>query len=430
MGVYMLFRRILRIAAVLGSAASSLALTAFAQITVNAPVSGAPNLTVPVQLSATVSSCAGNSTITAFGYSIDSSPFITWANENTEGTAITNTINTYDYRIVPGSHTIRFKARSDAGECPEADSDITVSGYATKAIENVNYLSAQNGSNGNAPDWDPGACPNTPPPNPAPDNVWFWTWDNGTAPCTLSDTNTYLAPSGSPNTIDGEARLYYVDWEDQNFGKSNVPEDPGERYAIDYDQSASDPTTTTADYFVYDTYIYVTNAPDLFAVQMDTNWVNPSANVTIAGFLCVNNGTSDSTWEFTTVNSGGSTIWNDPTQHQPGWTLAPCNPQQWTTTSTPDGWHHVQLTGHRFECSSTDTTGTCVNYDSITLDGNTNFLNNWYGYSTFAGPWNPGDLVLNFEIYGVPNGGGTANDTVYTDGMTMIHWTAPLTTTQ
>jgi hypothetical protein len=421
----MLFRRILRIAAVLCSAASSLALTASAQITVNSPANGAQNLSMPVQLSAQVSSCDGNSTITAFGYSIDSSPFITWANENSAGTGITNTIDTYDYRIVPGSHTIRFKAWSDAGECPEADSDITVNGYATTMISNVNDLNPNAPNDGNAPNWDPGEC-GTAPYSPAPDLDWYWVWDNGTAGCTLGgdNTNSYLAPSGSPNTIDGEARLYYLTWQDQNYGNSGA-QDPAERYSIDYYQGA-----TTADYFVYDTYMYITDPQNLFAVQMDTNWVNPSGNVTILGFLCVNNGASDSTWEFTTVNSSGSTIWNDPTQHQPGWTQAPCNPQQWTTSATPNGWHHVQLAGHRFECSSSDTTGTCVNYDSITLDGNSTDLSNWYGYSTFAGPWNPGDVVLNYELYGVPNGGDQASATVYTDGMTMINWTAPLSTTQ
>lgn len=421
----MLLHRIHRIAAVVYFGITGLVLSAPAQITVTSPTNGATNLSAPVHLNAQVSSCNGSSNITAFGYSINSSPFITWANENSAGTGITNTINTYDYRLVPGpsgpaSYVVHFKAWSSAGACQVSDVNISVSGpAATTTVADVNY-------SGNASSWNPGTC-GTAPYSPAPNNSWYWVWDNGTAPCTLggNNTNTYLAPSGSPNTIDGKARLFYLTWQDQNYGTPNVPQDPSERYSIDYQQGAK-----TADYFVYDTYLYMTDPQNLYAVQLDTNWVNPSKNVTVLGFLCVNNGPSDSTWEFTTVNSSGNTIWNDPTLHSPGWTQAPCNPQKWTTSSTPNGWHHVQLAGHRFQCSSTDTLGTCVNYDAITVDGNTTFLTNWYGYSTFTGPWNAGDVVLNFQLYGIPNNGNQASATVYTDGMTMINWTQPLSTSR
>lgn len=420
----MLFPGIHRVAALFCCAATGFVLSASAQITVTSPANGATGLSLPVHLSAQVSSCNGNSHITAFGYSIDSEPFITWAKENSAGTGITNTIDTYDYRLVPGptppmNHVVHFKAWSDAGECSPADVNISVSGpAATATVADVN-------DDGNAASWNPGDC-GTAPYSPAPDNTWYWVWDSATARCTLggNNTNTYLAPSGAPNTIDGKARLYYMTWQDQNYGKSGA-QDPSERYAIDYKQRA-----TTANHFVYDTYLYITDPQNLYAIQMDTNWVNPNGNVTILGFLCVNNGSTDSTWEFTTVNSSGGTIWNDPTVHQPGWTQAPCNPQKWTTSSTPNGWHHVQLAGHRYQCSSQDTVGTCVNYDAITVDGNTTFLSNWYGYSTFAGPWTAGDLVLNFQLYGIPNGGNTASATVYTDGMRMINWTQPLSTSR
>jgi hypothetical protein len=361
--------------------------------------------------------------MTGFGYSINSDPFVTWGASHTS-------INTDDYRFVPGktgplSYTIRFKAWSDAGACAEVDRSITVSGQDTVTLSDVNSA----GAYPNSPNWapSPGTCGTE---GGAEYKTWYWMWDNGTGGCTnSSDTVSYATPAGQPN-IDGNSRLFYVDW--QYDSSHNAFQDPGERYSIDYDND------TSAVYFVYDAYLYLEDPQNLYAVQLDTNWVNASGNVAIFGLECVHDA---HTWEFTTVNANGTTTaWNNPNDHQPGWTPLPCDPQTWTTASTPDGWHHVQLVGHRFQCDASDQVGTCVSYDVITLDGTTTHLQGWYGYSTFLTapyPWHSGDMVLNFQLDGedCPTGPNCSapypemTATTYVDGMTMIRWNQALSTT-
>jgi len=79
-----------------------LAASAFARITLTITSrTVTPTYSYPVTVAATFSGCGGTST--GFGYSVNSSPFITWGQTDT-------TINNTDYRLTPvPMRTIHFK---------------------------------------------------------------------------------------------------------------------------------------------------------------------------------------------------------------------------------------------------------------------------------------------------------------------------------
>ncbi|HEX4039124.1 MAG TPA: hypothetical protein VHX37_13775 [Acidobacteriaceae bacterium] len=371
-------------AAVLVCFAGAFAFGASAQITVTSPTNGS-NVSMPVWLRAHAASCAGSTNMTAFGYSINDSPLVTWGVTNYD-------IDTTDYRLSsqpsPGSqYTIRYKAWSDAGECPEVDVVVNVTGPATTTVSNINDQSNANG-------WNPEPCPSQNDTSGVAADSWFWQWDSGTAQCTNGNTTTYNAPSGSPS-MDGGSRLFYTEWQSPS-GSGN----PGERYSNKYATGA-----TSATHFVYDTYIYPTDPQNIQNLELDNNDVmDSSGDVMILGLQCAHGANS---WQYT-LNTGSLS------QPQDSWVTpnptVPCDPQ----TFAPNTWHHVQLAAHR------DSSGN-VYYDSITVDGKTTNVT-WTGFDEFGIHWGPGDLILNYQVDGIYNGGQEATSTTYIDGMTMIYW--------
>lgn len=374
---------------------SAFGISASAQVTITSPTAGS-TVSMPAWLRAHASSCNGSTNMTAFGYSIGNSALITWGKTNYD-------IDTTDFRLTSQSsttatqYTIHFKAWSDAGACPDVPVVVYVNGPATSQLNDVNTY-----GNGN---WNQQACPTPNNTSGVAALNWFWQWDSGTAQCTFNDTNTYYpALSGSPS-IDGKTRTFYLDWQ---YKSGQSLQNPGERYSFKFGTNA-----TGAKNFVYDTYIYLASPQNtnIEAIQMDTNQVwDANGDVLILGLECVH---TPKTWKFTT-NVGGQDTWNTP--NPPGQTALACDPQSWT----PNTWHHLQLAGHRFQC--TDGTWGCASYDSITFDGTTNKLTGWNGNSSFAVGWTPGDLILNFQVDGVDNNGNEATAIVYVDGMTMIWW--------
>jgi hypothetical protein len=362
-----------------------------AQITVTSPTNNSTLTSVPVQLTASVTECAGSSDITLFEYSINSSPFQAPSPNNGTSTKI----NTTDYRLSaqpsPGvAYIIRFKAWSTAGACTENDVNITVIGAATTTVANIDDVANSNG-------WSPNACPATQKSTYGLVG-WFWDWDAGTAECTCpstisglctgSDSTTYTVTT-SGLTIDGESRLYYVN----EHPYDTTGGTPGERFSETFGNS------TTATHFVYDTYIYIVDPTNIENVEMDNNQADTNGDLWIFGLQC---SFTDNVWEYT-INNAGADEWVKSS--------VACS-APWTA----DKWHHVQLAEHR-----DDTSGGSVYYDSITFDGTTSPLN-LKEDSYFTDTWTAGTLLLNLQLDGIYNGGSETTITAYEDGFTEIYW--------
>jgi hypothetical protein len=370
----------------------ALGISASAQITVTSPVNNSTLTSLPAQMTASVSQCNGSSNITLFGYSIDSSPFLTRSPNNGLSTQISNTEFRLKATASGTQHTIRFKAWSSAGECTENDVVVTVSGFTTNEADNVDDVA-------NAASWNPNPCPDAQKSTSGLVG-WFWVYDTGTKPCTCPvDTSKYAACTGtgtstytqSGTTIDGEARLFYVDWKGETSGA-----EPGERFSEVYG------STSTATHFVYDLYIYFTDPHNIQNLEMDMNQTDSSGNLYIYGVQCALN-----QWQYTT-DSGGA-HWNPTGMDCSGF---------FDSSNSANVWHHVQIAAHRV---GTGATGK-VYYDSATLDGKTETLNlsGVDSYFVKSPPWTANVLLLNFQVDGIYNGGSEATATMYVDGMTMM----------
>jgi hypothetical protein len=222
-----------------------------AQISITSPLDGSTKA-MPIWLRANVSECNGNSNMTLFGYSIDSSPFITPGKSN-------NTIDSIDYRLSsPGTYLIHFKAWSQSGECTTADSTVTVTGPTTTSDSAV-----------------------------LADSNWKWTFDTGTTG-SASGTTTY--PVASP-AQDSQSRQFSMSYTNGGGMRGSTA------YANDIN----------ATHFIYDTYVYLTNPANVQNIEMDTNQVwNQNGDVMILGLQCAG---GSKTWEFTT-NVSAKTHWN------------------------------------------------------------------------------------------------------------------------
>ena len=361
------------------------------------------NANLPVWLRADATTCDGKA-VTSFGYSIDPSAFMNWGFSDQYGWHVDNVDFRLASQLAGATYTVHYKAWSSAGECPQ-DVGITVTGNATQKVQNL-----QNNSNttqyveaaypGNLE-----LCPQQYQTITATDNDWFWDWDAGTADCTYPENGggsypdyTISTPGQTNPSQDQKSRVFYNVW---NSGDAYT--NPGERYSIDYAQG-----DTISDHFVYDTYIYIPSnfTPNIETIELDTNWVNSSGNVLILGLQCVHD---LDTWQFT-LNA--SPQWNIPSNGQ---TPVACDPQTWTPSATPDGWNHIQLAGHR------DSSGKAY-YDFIVVNAHYTKLSGWSGNSTFAESpgWTSGDIILNFQIDGVPTAGQEYTAEVYADGMEML----------
>src|SRR5258708_2170036 len=255
---------------------------------------------------------------------------------------------------------------------------------------------SQTGSADNMDDYA-NAYMNVQPPNGGID--WFWVADPNTSCCILtSDTSSYTVPPpiGSP-TIDGESRIFYVDWKANTLNGN-----PGERYSTAFGNAEN------ATHFVYDVYIYVKDPQNIQNIEMDTNqvWDN-NGDVLIYELQCANGPQS---WKSTESNLNAQIPQPKRVTPNQNWqTHLACDPQTWTANA----WHHVQLSVHR------DSTGAAF-YDSITFDGTTTALSGWSGNSSFPRAWSPvGNLLLNFQLDGIYNNGAEATITAYIDKLNL-----------
>lgn len=272
-------------AATMLSVVCALVTSAFGQITVTSPTNNS-DVAMPVQLTASFAGCSG--TPAAFGYSIGSSPFITWGSSAT-------TIHNTDYRLSSaGTYVIHFKGWGSGNPTPcETNINVTVTGPTTATVSNIEL-----------------------------NTNYKWVSDAGTNGTAAGTTSLV---SGSP-CQDSQCREFAIT-SYTNYG--------GMRWSTSF---GSDPNHV-ATHFIYDAYIYFTNPADVQNVEMDTNQVWDSANdVLILGTQCATVG-SGADWEFTTddiVNGKQTDTWNNTDVGCP-------LPGKWSSNA----WHHAQIVTYR-----------------------------------------------------------------------------------
>lgn len=212
-------------------------------ITVTSPAQNATTI-LPVAIKASVGSCNGSAS-TSFGYSVDDNTSITWGSATS--------LDVQDSSIPVGSHTIRFKAWSNAGQCPEIDRSITVNSSGAITVN-----SPADNSTVNSPVWINGSvtsCNGSPSTNfgysvddstgitwgtataidtndatiqPGTHIIRFKAWSNN-GQCAEVDRNitvnapssgggSNLAPSGAASTSEIEENLNYTN------GQRNHPD--------------------------------------------------------------------------------------------------------------------------------------------------------------------------------------------------------------
>ena len=204
---------------------------------------------MPVWLRAHASSCNGDTNMTGFGYSVESSPFITWGTTNYD-------IDEVDYRLSsPGTYVVHFKAWSKSGECPTVDSNVTVTGPTTSSNTNADA-----------------------------DGDWKWVFDTGTKGSASGSMNY---PVASPSQ-DSQSRQFNMTYTNGGGMRGSTS------FGVDIN----------ANHFIYDTYIYLPNPGNVQNIEMDTNQVYDSSyDVIILGLQCA---AGSKTWEYTTIDSTGS----------------------------------------------------------------------------------------------------------------------------
>ncbi len=240
-------------AAALPCVVCALIISASAQITVTSPTNGS-TVPMPVWVRAHNAGCNGNSP-NAFGYSIGSSPFITWGITDLD-------IDATDYRMnSPGTYTVHFKGWANGTLCPVVDSNVTVNGPASTNDDQIDA-----------------------------DTNWLWVHDTGTGG-TATGTTTY--PVASP-AQDGHSRKFTMSYTSGGGMRG----------------STSFATDQAATHFVYDAYVYLTDPASVLNVEMDTNQVwDANGDVLIFGLQCAG---ATGFWQYTT-NVSGKTHWNNTT---------------------------------------------------------------------------------------------------------------------
>jgi hypothetical protein len=267
------------------SLAVSLAVPAFASVTVNSPVN-ATEVTSPFTLSANSATCS-NQTVGAMGYSLDNSSDTTFVMGTSVDASVTSPT---------GAHVLHVKSWGDKGSACVTDISLTINPPQTTISVPSNAISVsaiQTLSN------------------------WKNASDPGTSGSSTGTTSTVNSPS-----IGGTARMF----------QTKFFNDGGQLYHVSF---GDDETST---HFLYDNWIYLTaSASSIANIEMDMNQVMSNGNTVIYGFQC--DGWSG-TWDYT-KNAGTPTHGIDTWVHS----KASCNVKNWSRNT----WHHVQINYSRDE---------------------------------------------------------------------------------
>jgi hypothetical protein len=271
-------------------------------ITVSSPENNA-SVPSPFQLDADAATCS-NQTVTAMGYSLDSSADTTIL----KSTSIAATVT-----LATGSHTVHVKAWGDAGAACENDVAVSVTDPGTAATVPPNAISVSSIQ----------ALSN-----------WKESFDVATASTSgAASASGAMSLTGSP-ALSGNARQFVT-----SFANNG-----GERYYVSFGDDTSSMN------FLYSVWVYIPGpSSELANLEMDMNQTMPNGETAIFGFQC--DGWTG-TWDYT-ENKG------TPEQPVDTWLHSnqSCNARNWTTNT----WHHVQVSYSRDESGN-------VTYKSVWLD--------------------------------------------------------------
>lgn len=262
----------------------TLSLPALAGVTVNSP-SNNSDVSSTFKLSASASTCSSKS-VTAMGYSFDSSSDTTVINDQTIDKSVSAS---------SGAHTLHVKAWSSGSTCV---SDVAIN------------VQSSSGSSSSVPSYA-----STVSDIQALDN-WKSQHDTGGSGSASGSTGMTSSPS-----LYGSTRKFvnsFTNSGDERFSKT---------FSDDVDSKN----------FFYDAWVYLTSSADkLGNLEFDVNQVMASGLTVLVGVQC--DGYTGN-WAYT-VNTGTA---KDVKPHWQSKSGTSCNPRKWAR----DAWHHVQFSFSR-----------------------------------------------------------------------------------
>lgn len=269
---------------VTGSLLMLFSMPSMAQLVVASPANGSV-VQSPFTLSATASTCSSE-TVTAMGYSFDSSPDATAMSGNSIETPVA---------LSNGSHTINVTSWGDGGAVCVASIAVAVGQASTglgQVPSNATTVSAlQSMTN------------------------WKAVHDTGGKGNAKGSTTIVSSPS-----LSGSARQF----------DTSYKADGDERYSVSFGDD------TDSQNFFYDGWVYFKDsATDIRNLELDMNQTMSNGETVIFGVQC--DGWSG-TWDYT-MNAGTPKHQKDRWMH----TKTPCDPRTWSVNT----WHHVQISYSR-----------------------------------------------------------------------------------
>lgn len=315
-----------------------------AGVVVNGPANNS-DVSSPFQLSASASTCSSAS-VTAMGYSFDSSSDTTIIHEQSIDRSVA---------VSSGAHTLHVKAWAPNGISCVTDVKITVQAGADNggSSDNANAV--------------------VPPYAVSVSHIqalstWQAKHDTGASGSSSGSTSIVSSPS-----LYGSTRRFV----------STFSNNGDQRFSVVFSDN------TEAKNYFYDAWIYLnSSAPKLGNIEMDLNQVMPNGQTAMMGFQC--DGYSGN-WAYN-VNLGSATSFKAHWQSKSGTT---CNPRNWSRNT----WHHVQASFSRNDSGT-------VTYHSFWLDGKETKINA-QAFVADANHWGP-VLQTQFQLDGLGSGTVTA----------------------
>jgi hypothetical protein len=265
------------------SLVATMAIPAFAGVTVNSPSNNA-TVSTPFNLSASASTCSSQN-VDTMGYSFDSSSNTTVVDSQSIDASIAS---------ATGTHTLHVKAWGNKGASCVTDVVIDVqSGATTSTGDSVIPSDAVNVSSIQAL------------------SGWAAAHDTGGPGSSSGSSSIVSSPS-----LYGSTRRFLT-----QFSSAG-----DERYSVSFSDDVN-----SENYF-YDTWVYLTSSASKIAnLEFDVNPVMANGQTVLIGVQC--DGYSGN-WAYT-VNKGSAS------SPKPGWvgkSGTTCNPRNWSQNT----WHHVQ----------------------------------------------------------------------------------------